>query len=179
MVAAISGRVLPGIRLGRRARLLIHEKSFLGIWSLARKMEVSNKEKFQMRDDKVQCQCCGKWMVPRPIFSRGIWSNGWRVGGGRVIGSICPFCLDEDWDGVERVHRGVLFKTVALAISVFITYASIFIFVVIVSLIEESLANSLFIEANKDYISVSCVFASIFFGYRSYKWLVNTTRLPF
>ncbi|WP_175559904.1 hypothetical protein, partial [Azotobacter beijerinckii] len=107
------------------------------------------------------------------------WLVGWWVGGGRVIGSICPFCLDEDWDGVERVHRGVLFKTLALAISVFITYASIFLFVVIVSLIEEGLENWLFIEKNKDYISVFCVFVSIFFGYRSYKWLVNTTRLPF
>jgi len=93
-----------------------------------------------MRDDKVQCQCCGKWMVPRPIFSRGIWSNGWRVGGGRVIGSICPFCLDEDWDGVERVHRGVLFKTVALAISVFLGYVFVLISVIPVSFLDEQFA---------------------------------------
>jgi|GEM_PF-288106 len=132
-----------------------------------------------MRDDKVQCQCCGKWMVPRPIFSRGIWSNGWWVGGGRVIGSICPFCLDEDWDGVERVHRGVLFKTVALALAVFITYASIIIFIILVSPIEEMLNKWAFIVDNIRYIHALCILASIYFGYRSYKWLVNTTKLPF
>lgn len=30
-----------------------------------------------MSNDKVKCQCCGKMMVPRVIFSRG-----WYIGGG-------------------------------------------------------------------------------------------------
>ncbi|WP_139231988.1 hypothetical protein [Azotobacter beijerinckii] len=129
-----------------------------------------------MRNDKVQCQCCGKWMVPRPIFSRGIWSNGWRVGGGRVIGSICPFCLDEDWDGVERVHRGVLFKTVALVISVSITYACLFIYYSPMYLFFSPRPSG---KEITDWLFGICLVGAVYSGYRAYKWLVNTTKLPF
>lgn len=142
-------------------------------------MEVSNKGKFQMRDDKVQCQCCGKWMVPRPIFSRGIWSNGWRVGGGRVIGSICPFCLDEDWDGVERVHRGVLFKTVALAISVFLGYVYVFVSVILGHIINDFFEQQTSVKVYTDWLANILIVGAIYLGYRTYKWLVNTTKLPF
>lgn len=133
-----------------------------------------------MRDDKVQCQCCGKWMVPRPIYGRSFMDAlvGW-MGTSKVVGNMCPFCLSEDWDGVERVHRGVLFKTVALALAVFITYASIIIFIILVSPIEEMLNKWAFIVDNIRYIHALCILASIYFGYRSYKWLVNTTKLPF
>lgn len=129
-----------------------------------------------MRNDKVQCQCCGKWMVPRPIFSRGIWSNGWWVGGGRVIGSICPFCLDEDWDGVERVHRGVLFKTAALVISASLTYVCLFVYATPIYLFLTQWFPGK--EVSKWIFGV-CLFGAVYSGYRAYKWLVNTTKLPF
>lgn len=55
-----------------------------------------------MSNDKVKCQCCGKMMVPRVVFSRG-WYVGWgvRIGGGRPKYNICPFCLSEDWRGAS------------------------------------------------------------------------------
>ncbi|WP_217648073.1 hypothetical protein, partial [Azotobacter beijerinckii] len=93
---------------------------FLGIWSLARKMEVSNKEKFQMRNDKVQCQCCGKWMVPRPIYGRSFMDAlvGW-MGTSKVVGNMCPFCLSEDWDGGNHPRHKTVGQKTALLVALF------------------------------------------------------------
>lgn len=65
-------------------------------------LRVRDKGETEMANDKVKCQCCGKMMVPRVVFSRG-WYIGWgvRVGGGRPESNVCPFCLSEDWF-VER-----------------------------------------------------------------------------
>lgn len=65
-------------------------------------LRVRDKGEKEMANDKVKCQCCGKMMVPRVVFSRG-WYIGWgvRVGGGRPENNVCPFCLSEDWY-VER-----------------------------------------------------------------------------
>lgn len=65
----------------------------------------------------VICQCCGKQMTPQIVMSRGIYLGwGWgRVGGGHVAGSVCPFCLSENWDGVQRpVHRSTAEKVMLL-----------------------------------------------------------------
>lgn len=62
----------------------------------------------------VICQCCGKQMTPQVVTSRGIyvgWKWGGRYGAGHVTGSVCPFCLSENWDGVQRpVHRTTIEK---------------------------------------------------------------------
>lgn len=68
-----------------------------------------------MSNDKVKCQCCGKMMVPRVVFSRG-WYIGWgvRVGGGRPKSNCCPFCLSENWreqpsqKGISTIHKALL-----------------------------------------------------------------------
>lgn len=72
-----------------------------------------------MSNSKVLCQCCGKMMVPKTIFSRGFYAGwGWRVGGGRPISSCCPFCLSENWeDGKLNIRNTTAFRLVALALS--------------------------------------------------------------
>ncbi|WP_143068519.1 hypothetical protein [Azotobacter beijerinckii] len=130
-----------------------------------------------MRNDKVQCQCCGKWMVPRPIYGRSFMDAlvGW-MGTSKVVGNMCPFCLSEDWDGVERVHRGVLFKTVALVISVILTYACLFIYYSPLYLFFSPRPSG---KEVTDWLFGICLLGAVYSGYRAYKWLVNTTKLPF
>ncbi|WP_432780723.1 hypothetical protein QZH44_30160 (plasmid) [Pseudomonas corrugata] len=68
-----------------------------------------------MKNDKVLCQCCGKMMVPTVVRSRGLWiSWGMRLDG-HVCDSVCPFCLNENWDGGKRPqHRSMAQKTAIL-----------------------------------------------------------------
>lgn len=67
-------------------------------------------------NDKVQCKCCGMMMVPKTIFSPGIYGGwGWRIGGGRPVSSCCPFCLSENWDDRSRpVEKSVAEKSYLL-----------------------------------------------------------------
>ncbi len=55
-----------------------------------------------MRNDKAECQCCGKMMVPRVVMERSIYVGGVQVGGDKPLKSICPFCLSEEWNGKPR-----------------------------------------------------------------------------
>lgn len=75
--------------------------------------------------DLVKCQCCGKMMVPKTIFSRGFYGGwGWRIGGGRPVSSCCPFCLSENWDDCTRpVEKSVAGKS-ALLIKAFLIAAA-------------------------------------------------------
>lgn len=71
-----------------------------------------------MSTSKVQCKCCGKMMVPRVIFGRGMLIGyGMRIGGGAPESSCCPFCLSEEWDGVKK--PGTIFKVAAIIASIF------------------------------------------------------------
>lgn len=45
-----------------------------------------------MRHSTVNCQCCGKIMVPRTTYSRGLL-------GYSPTSSHCPFCLSDNWHG--------------------------------------------------------------------------------
>lgn len=78
-----------------------------------------------MSDSKVLCQCCGKMMVPKTIFSRGFYGGwGWWVGGGRPVSSCCPFCLSENWDDPSApVEKSVSAKT-NLLLKVFLIAAA-------------------------------------------------------
>lgn len=71
---------------------------------------------------KVQCRCCGMMMVPKSILSRGIPAGwGMYLGGGKPIGSYCPFCLSEGWDGVKiPVEKTPSEKVVLLCKVVFV-----------------------------------------------------------
>lgn len=51
------------------------------------------------RQDRVQCQCCRKMMVPRIIVV-----PGWLLHT-REVKQVCPFCMTEDWD-VSPNSRG-------------------------------------------------------------------------
>ncbi|MDX1296670.1 MAG: hypothetical protein R3260_00305 [Pseudomonas sp.] len=70
-------------------------------------------------NDKVQCKCCGMMMVPKTIFSPGIYGGwGWRIGGGRPVSNCCPFCLSESWDGAATdVRTSTWYRAVALILS--------------------------------------------------------------
>ncbi|GAA0291877.1 hypothetical protein GCM10009086_55410 [Pseudomonas rhodesiae] len=56
----------------------------------------------EMRNDKAECQCCKKMMVPRVVMERSIYVDGVQVGGEKPLKSICPFCLSEEWNGMPR-----------------------------------------------------------------------------
>lgn len=45
-----------------------------------------------MRHSTVTCHCCGKIMVPRTTYSRGLL-------GYSPTSSHCPFCLSDNWHG--------------------------------------------------------------------------------
>ncbi|EMG2118092.1 hypothetical protein ACV344_29785 [Pseudomonas aeruginosa] len=68
-----------------------------------------------MHNNQTLCHSCGKMMVPQVERSRGLyigWEWGGRFGAGHAIGSICPFCLSADWDGIKRPQpRSPIFKT--------------------------------------------------------------------
>ncbi|WP_177329706.1 MULTISPECIES: hypothetical protein [Pseudomonas] len=50
-----------------------------------------------MRNDKVECQCCKKMMVPKVITSAPFYISGVPVGGRDPEASVCPFCLSPKW----------------------------------------------------------------------------------
>jgi len=119
-------------------------------------------------------------MVPRPIYGRSFMDA--FVGGmgtSKVVGNMCPFCLSEDWDGAERVHRGVLFKTVALALSVFLGYVYVFISTIPVHIINDYFDHQPSAKEYTSWLAVILISGAIYLGYRTYKWLINTTKLPF
>ena len=58
-----------------------------------------------MRKEKVECTCCGHWIVPRVLLGNDRYLGGTRIGSASVIASICPFCLSEDWDGKDNKAR--------------------------------------------------------------------------
>lgn len=65
-------------------------------------------------------------MVPSIIYSRGLWI-GWMVRlDGHIRGSVCPFCLSENWDGLKRPqHRSMIQKfavLLGLIVSVMVLY---------------------------------------------------------
>lgn len=50
-----------------------------------------------MRNDKIECQCCKKLMVPKVITSAPFYISGVPVGGRDPEASVCPFCLSPKW----------------------------------------------------------------------------------
>lgn len=74
-----------------------------------------------MSDNKVQCQCCGKMMVPTVLRSRGLfvsWQYGWWFGGGKPVSSCCPFCQSEEWDGKRDIRDTMMWRHVGFILSV-------------------------------------------------------------
>lgn len=51
----------------------------------------------EMRNDKVECQCCKKMMVPKVITSAPFYISGVPIGGRDPESSVCPFCLSPKW----------------------------------------------------------------------------------
>lgn len=56
----------------------------------------------EMRNDKVECQCCKKMMVPKVITSAPFYISGVPVGGRDPEASVCPFCLSPKWMLTEQ-----------------------------------------------------------------------------
>lgn len=58
-----------------------------------------------MRNDKVECQCCKRMMVPRVVMERPMYVDGVPFGGDRPLKTFCPFCMSEEWDGNARRNK--------------------------------------------------------------------------
>ncbi|WP_282412119.1 hypothetical protein [Pseudomonas sp. PS01299] len=56
----------------------------------------------EMRNDKVECQCCKKMMVPKVVTSAPFYTSGVPVGGRDPESSVCPFCLSPKWMLTEQ-----------------------------------------------------------------------------
>lgn len=56
----------------------------------------------EMRNDKVECQCCKKMMVPKVVTSAPSYISGVPVGGRDPESSVCPFCLSPKWMLTEQ-----------------------------------------------------------------------------
>ena len=56
----------------------------------------------EMRNDKVECQCCKKMMVPKVVTSAPVYISGVPVGGRDPESSVCPFCLSPKWMLTEQ-----------------------------------------------------------------------------
>lgn len=56
----------------------------------------------EMRNDKVECQCCKKMMVPKVVTSAPFYISGVPVGGRDPESSVCPFCLSPKWMLTEQ-----------------------------------------------------------------------------
>lgn len=56
----------------------------------------------EMRNDKVECQCCKKMMVPKVITSAPFYISGVPVGARDPEASVCPFCLSPKWMLTEQ-----------------------------------------------------------------------------
>ncbi|HHL3045282.1 hypothetical protein [Pseudomonas aeruginosa] len=96
-----------------------------------------------MRNDKAECQCCGKMMVPRVVMERSIYVGGVQMGGDKPLKSICPFCLSEEWNGkpkkgwLARLRHDVILglraisleMTIIGAVAVFFAVMAIYRFV--------------------------------------------------
>lgn len=115
---------------------------------------------------KAICASCKRAMVPRVIFSSGIFGGwGWRVGGGKPISSCCPFCLSEHWEQNHQPHflRGsVLMKvlSVPLTLLMFVLLFAVF----------EWLSTSLGGSALVEWIGVV---VTVFAVYKFGRWFVN------
>ena len=55
-----------------------------------------------MLNDKVECQCCKKMMIPKVITSAPFYICGVPVGGRDPEYSVCPFCLSPKWMLTEQ-----------------------------------------------------------------------------
>lgn len=118
--------------------------------------------------DVVKCQCCGKMMVPKTIFSRGIYGGwGWWIGGGRPVSSCCPFCLSESWDGSTPDVRGAIwYQTIGVLLAALCTIVVLVGLIFCIGLFEAALE----VGASSWIPDVIAVVAAIVAGRRFYKW---------
>lgn len=122
-----------------------------------------------MSTSKVQCQCCGKMMVPRVIFGRGVLIGyGLRIGGGAPESSCCPFCLSEEWDGVKR--PGVAFKVGAILSSVFGFFYFLYAAIGLTKMIERAFNVELLL------VYVAVLFTAVALGFYMEHWLRVTVH---
>ena len=139
-------------------------------------LRVRDKGEKEMANDKVKCQCCGKMMVPRVVFSRG-WYIGWglRVGGGRPESNICPFCLSdrwheaprehESWHEAPREHKSLMFERICFAA---VSFAVIFLAFLAANFLNESLydgkiSGSAFLAAGASGLFIAIIAYSYVF----------------
>jgi hypothetical protein len=81
-----------------------------------------------MRHDKVQCQCCGKWMVPKVIVSAPFYMKGIPIGGRNPEGSVCPFCLSPAWMITESQAKSAVRAHAEFAVLMLIAIINIVIY---------------------------------------------------
>lgn len=82
-----------------------------------------------MRNDKVECQCCRKMMVPKVITGAPFYVSGIPVGGGEPEGSICPFCLSPKWMVTEAQAISAVQANAEFYVLLVLTLVSIVVFV--------------------------------------------------
>lgn len=119
-------------------------------------LKVRDKGETEMANDKVKCQCCGKMMVPRVVFSRGWYiGRGMRIGGGRPERNICPFCLSDHWDRAPRKSKNLILEKIC--------FFAASILVIKLSLMASGVINKYFYGVDLSDSAISKSLASCLF----------------
>lgn len=110
-----------------------------------------------MRYSTVTCHCCGKIMVPRTTYSRGLWTY-------TPTSNHCPFCLSENWHGNNPTIGMRMFWLIGLGLGVL---ACIMVGALLFKL--QWLAG---IEGVYPWLSLLTCAIAAYAGYRFYAWFV-------
>lgn len=110
-----------------------------------------------MRHSTVTCYCCGKIMVPRTTYSRGLWGYAPST-------NHCPFCLSENWHGAAPTLSMRLFWLLGMALG---TLAC-----VLVGAFLFKLQWWAGIEDKYPLLSLLTCAAAVYAGRRFYQWFV-------
>ena len=110
-----------------------------------------------MRHSTVICHHCGKTMVPRTRYSRGLFDYV-------PSSNHCPFCLSDNWDGSAPSLGMRLFRLlgIGLGILAFNVTADILFW----------LQRRVGISGEIEWLIVLIYVAAGYAGYRFYAWFV-------
>lgn len=110
-----------------------------------------------MRHSTVSCHNCGKTMVPRTRYSRGLF-------GYAPSSNHCPFCLSENWDGSAPSLGMRLFWLVGWGLGV--------IAAILVGAALFKLQEWVGIRDEYPLLSLLTLAVAVYSGYRFYNWFV-------
>lgn len=109
-----------------------------------------------MHRSTCKCHDCGRFMIPRTTYSRGIWGNYYP----RT--NHCPFCLSNNWHGGSPTLGMRLFWALGVGLGIL---ASVLVGALLFKL--QYLAG---VEGSSLWLTLMTYTISVAAGYRYYSW---------